>query len=254
MKKYGLIGHPLGHSFSQKWFEEKFARLGITDAEYRLYDIDADTLADLKGWVRRNGLSGFNVTAPYKVAVMDQLYSIEPNAADIEAVNCVDVCDGLLVGYNTDVIAFRETLKPMLPFLAEQALVLGTGGSARAVCCALEDLGIRPQTVSRQPELHPGSISYEEALEEVGRYQVLVNCTPLGTAQNAATRGKTPWPWADRLKPGQLCYDLVYNPSQSRWLREAAAAGATTINGLSMLHFQAELSWGIWTKESEYYF
>lgn len=246
MKRYGLIGHPLGHSWSQRWFEAAFARHGISDSQYRLYDIDAAVVAELRSWALGLGLAGFNVTAPYKEAVLAQMDVLDPAAAAIGAVNCVAVRDGRLTGYNTDAPAFRDTLRPLLPHPAADALVLGTGGAAKAVCHALRELGIRPQLVSRTPAVHPGSISYDEAAPRIAATPLLVNCTPLGTAGNSTTEGRTPWPRPELLTPAHLCCDLIYNPEKSRFLQEAAAAGARTANGLAMLERQAELSWKIW--------
>lgn len=246
MKKFGLIGHPLGHSWSQRWFEAEFSWLGILDAQYRPYDIEASTVDSLRAWALGLGLAGFNVTAPYKEQVIPQLHDLDTAAAAIGAVNCVEVRNGRLIGHNTDAPAFRETLLPLLPHPVPDALVLGTGGAAKAVAHALQEMGIRPQLVSRTPEKHPCSISYAAAAERLAHIPLLVNCTPLGTAGDPATEGLSPWPRPELITPQHRCYDLVYNPAQTPFLHAAAARGARTCNGLAMLERQARLSWEIW--------
>ncbi len=245
MKKYGLIGKSLTHSWSPKWFAEKFAHLGITDAEYRLYEMDS--VVNLRQWAIQNQIDGFNVTIPYKEAVMESLDVVDPSARTIGAVNCVVREGTCLVGHNTDAPAFAQTLAPLLRPWHTQALVLGTGGAAKAVTYALGTLGIEATLVSRTPQSHPGAISYSQASQRSSTHFLIVNATPVGMSRLA---GLSPWPYPHMLTPRHLCYDLVYNPSPTAFLIQAAQAGATVCDGLAMLHTQAELSWQLWTASS----
>lgn len=243
MKKYGLIGKSLSHSWSPTWFAEKFEREGIADAEYRLYEMD--TVERLRQWVEENGIDGFNVTIPFKEQVMPCLDRIDDFARRVGAVNCVEVRDGVLVGHNTDAPAFAETLAPHLRPWHTHALVLGTGGASRAVASALEGMGIENLLVSRNPAGRNGVISYQQAEDLSASRLLLVNTTPVGMYPHI---GQTPWPNAGVLSPRHLCYDLVYNPAPTLFLRQAAQAGAAVCDGRAMLHRQAELSWHFWNQ------
>lgn len=241
MRRYGLIGRRLGHSYSKRWFEDMFVREGVWDAEYDLYEFDELPEREaLHHWVAEKELSGFNVTVPYKEAVVARLDELDGAAEAIGAVNCVEVRDGRLIGHNTDAPAFGETLRPLLREWHTSALVLGTGGAAKAVRYALEQRGIEAMMVSREPERHPGSVSYLEAEELVQERFVLVNATPVGMTPDEA---HTPWPYNYRLGMKHLCYDLVYNPEETRFMLDAELCGAEVCNGLAMLYRQAELSW-----------
>ena len=244
VKKYGLIGKTLTHSWSQRWFEAMFAREKVSDTEYRLYELPSAT--GVRQWALDNGLAGFNVTIPYKEQVLTQLDSLDATADAIGAVNCVRVVDGKLLGTNTDAPAFRDTLRPLLQPWHQSALVLGTGGAAKAVCHALNQLNIESTMVSRNPEENTGSIDYLEAAEHATNCFIIINATPVGMHPYPAG---TPWPHPSSLTHKHLCYDLVYNPMQTRFLKEAMAQGATIQGGLAMLERQAQLSWEYWTKE-----
>lgn len=242
--KFGLIGKTLGHSYSQAWFEAMFAREGIAEASYRLFPLDP--LPDLHCWAAAQGLSGFNVTVPYKEAVLPQLDELDSTAAAIGAVNCVRVTDGRLIGNNTDAPAFRATIEPLLQPHHTQALILGTGGAAKAVAYSLHQLGIRYTFVSRHPDEHPNAIGYGDFIT-VGQTTVdvplIINATPVGMFPHvAASPLPDNFPWSTR----HLCYDLVYNPSPTLLMQQAKAKGATVMSGLEMLHRQAELSWHLW--------
>ena len=237
----GLIGYPLGHSWSQRWFEEMFRREDIDGATYRLYPLPS--LDGLREWVMREGLDGFNVTIPYKEAILPFLDALDAEARVIGAVNCVHVEGGRLTGHNTDAPAFRETITKTITKTGKKALVLGTGGASKAVYHALRQLGIAPTLVSRTPGAHPGAVSYTEAAALMQSHLLVVNATPVGMYPDVEA---TPWPRPDLWTSRHLAYDLVYNPSPTRFLREAAAHGAATLGGLAMLHRQAELSWEIW--------
>ena len=237
MKRFGLIGHPLSHSFSKTHFTEKFEREGL-DCEYENYDIDDIAL------VRELDLSGFNVTSPYKEAIIPYLDELNPIAAEVGAVNTVKVLpDGRLIGYNTDVIGFAETV--FGAELQKTALILGTGGASKAVQYALRQLGIRYSIVSRSTS--KGDYHYEELTPEIIQSHLLiVNATPVGMAPNVNEAPNIPY---DAITPQHTLIDLIYNPEETLFLRKGKEHGATTINGLTMLHAQAEASWEIWTSQ-----
>ena len=202
-----------------------------------------DSVVDLRQWVEENHIKGFNVTIPYKEAVIPHLDQLDPSAQAIGAVNCVEVASNRLIGHNTDAPAFLETLQPLLQPHHHSALILGTGGAAKAVGYALRQLGIGYLLVSRTPEQHTDAVSYSDAASLVGDHLLIINATPVGMYPNV---DDSPWPYPLLLDERHLCYDLVYNPSPTRFLREAEAAGAHTCGGLSMLERQAQLSWEIW--------
>ena len=246
--RLGLIGNPLGHSWSQRWFEEMFRREGIADATYGLFPLP--TLDGLREWVLREDLAGFNVTIPYKEAVIPYLDGLSEEACAIGAVNCVRVRDGRLTGHNTDAPAFRETLLPHLKPWHTRALVLGTGGAAKAVCHVLRGLGIEVTLVSRETKNYKLKtkrltpvVSYAEAAGLMGSHLLVVNATPVGMYPNT---GATPWPYAELWTSRHLAYDLIYNPSPTLFLKQASEGGTATLGGLPLLHRQAELSWELW--------
>ena len=239
--RLGLIGNPLGHSWSQRWFEEMFRREDIEGATYGLFPLPS--LDGLREWVLQEGLAGFNVTLPYKEAVIPYLDGLSEEARAIGAVNCVQVRDGRLTGHNTDAPAFRETLLPHLKPWHTRALVLGTGGASKAVCYVLRGLGITPTLVSRTPKAHSEAVSYAKAADLMESHLLVVNATPVGMYPDTEA---TPWPYADRWTSRHLAYDLVYNPSPTLFLKQASEGGGATLGGLPMLHRQAELSWELW--------
>lgn len=246
MKLYGLIGFPLGHSFSAKFFDEKFSREGI-DAVYRNFELtDIGDLMELLAEYPH--LEGLNVTIPYKQQIIPYLSTLSPDAARIGAVNTVRIDhDGsgnvtALHGFNTDAPAFARTVAPLLPPEPVSALVLGTGGASRAVCTALGWLGVDSTLVSRTPA--PGRLTYADLTPEVmAANALIVNTTPLGMSPNVNDCPDIPYPL---LTANHICYDLIYNPLQTKFLCKAAERGAKTSNGLAMLHLQALLAWKIW--------
>ena len=238
MKRYALIGKKLGHSWSQRWFEEMFSREGMTDRTYLLHEMPS--LNELRQWVKEKQICGFNVTIPHKQAILPMLDTLSPEAEAIGAVNCVCVKDGILIGHNTDAPAFSQTMRDR--HTGGAALILGTGGAAQAVAYALKTMGIPHQLVSRHPARE--FIGYTEALARKKEFDILVNATPVGMWPDVDA---TPWPYG--LEGFRLVYDLIYNPSPTLLLRQASAAGATTIDGLAMLHRQAELSWQLWRQQ-----
>lgn len=235
MKHFALIGKKLGHSWSQQWFNELFAKLGLEDYHYELHEMVS--LDGMRQWVNERNISGFNVTIPYKQAIMPLLDAMTSEAEAIGAVNCVCVNDGRLIGHNTDAPAFRDTLSTF--HFPISTLILGTGGAARAVGYALGNLGIEHVYVSRTPK--DGSISYYDAAALPPRFNMLVNATPVGMWPNVDA-----CPWTADLRRFKYVYDLIYNPSPTLLMQRATACGATVTDGLSMLHRQAALSWQLW--------
>lgn len=245
MKKFGLIGYPLSHSFSKKYFTEKFEQENIADCEYELYPIDQiDRFPGLIGG--DEDIYGINVTIPHKVNVLTYLNELDDAAAKIGAVNCIDIRreEGKTIykGYNTDAYGFEVSLKPFLKAHHTKALVFGDGGAAKAVKYVLDKLGIDFLVVTRKPSAD--SILYNAIDEELLKeYTVLINTTPLGMSPNLDTFPEIPYEF---LTEKHLAYDLVYNPEVTQFLEKAGERGAAIKNGLEMLYLQAERSWYIW--------
>lgn len=245
---FGLIGYPLGHSFSKKYFGEKFASEGIADASYELFPLEN---IDLFPQLLRDHpqLRGLNVTIPYKEQVIPFLDALDPAAAKIGAVNVIDIRDGKLTGYNTDAFGFLQSLKNCFNDLKindlyyTKALVLGTGGASKAVCAMLEQLGISYRKVSRSTKAD--TISYQDLDETtLAAYKLIVNTTPLGTHPKTEEKPEIPY---SALTADHILYDLVYNPPLTSFLLAGKEKGCTLVNGLDMLYLQAEKAWGIWT-------
>ncbi|HNX83600.1 MAG: shikimate dehydrogenase [Bacteroidales bacterium] len=245
MRLYGIIGFPLGHSFSQKHFSEKFEREHLSDHAYRKFELpEIGMLPELL--VREPDLCGFNVTIPWKVKVMDFLDDIDPVAAEIGAVNTVKVTrhggKAWLKGFNTDAPAFRESLLSNLDTLPDSALVLGTGGAAKSVIHTLIDLNIIAVPVSRKPVR--GGYTYDDLpgymISEAG---VIINTTPVGMAPH--TEAMPPIDYSC-LREGQLLFDLIYNPPVTAFLSRGEEHGCITVNGEEMFLIQAGLAWEIW--------
>ncbi|QPH38336.1 shikimate dehydrogenase family protein [Pedobacter endophyticus] len=247
MKTYGLIGYPLSHSFSKKYFTEKFLKEGITDHQYELFPIeDITALPDLLA--NNPSLCGLNVTIPHKVNVLCYLNEVDEAADKIGAVNCISIksFDGenYLKGYNTDAYGFEASLKPLLSPQHQKALIFGDGGAAKAVKYVLDKLGIPYQIVVRKAM--PNTILYSEVTPQIlATHQLLINTTPLGMSPNINTFPEIDY---EQITPEHLAYDLVYNPLDTEFLIKAAERGASTKNGLEMLHKQAEQAWAIWNK------
>lgn len=244
MSLYGLIGYPLEHSFSQQYFTEKFRREGITAAYSNFELADLSQLGELMS--SNPALKGFNVTIPYKSAIIPLLEDVDETAAAIGAVNVVKILpDGTTVGHNTDVDGFVSSLRPFLRDKdISQALVLGTGGAAKAVTYGLRKLSIRPLSVSRTPQ--KGDLTYADLTPQlVSEYRLIVNTTPLGMYPSVDEAPDIPY---SAVSSGHICYDLIYNPAETLFLKKCAEHGATTINGLDMLHRQAEAAWDIWMR------
>lgn len=243
---YGLIGYPLGHSFSAKYFNEKFEREEI-DNSYRLFPLQ--TIDELGKLLESYpSLQGLNITIPYKEKVIPFLNDISPDTKAIGAVNVIKINNAnqggipILSGYNTDWKGFSLSMIPLLNKYVKSALVLGTGGASKAVCYALEQLGITPHLVSRSPS--SGEYTYKDLNGDIIKDNLLiVNTTPLGMSPNVDSCPVIPYHY---LTDRHICYDLVYNPEETEFMKRSAQYGATVKNGLEMLHRQAELSWEIW--------
>jgi len=245
LRTFGLIGYPLSHSFSKRYFTEKFEKEQIDDCNYELFPLVE--IAHIEPLINENeSLRGLNVTIPYKVSVLPFLNEIDPAAMQIGAVNCISIRreNGKieLKGYNTDAYGFEESLKPFLKEHHQRALIFGDGGAAKAVKYTFRKLGIPFLVVVRKPSAD--AILYSDITEEIlQNHTILVNTTPLGTSPNTAECPDIPYHF---LSEKHIAYDLVYNPEVSLFLKNALAQGAAVKNGMEMLYLQAERSWYIW--------
>lgn len=245
-KIFGLIGFPLGHSFSKKYFSEKFERENIAGCRYELFEMQEISL--LPDLVQNTpGLKGLNVTIPYKEQVKTYINRFDGSAAKVGAVNVIKIEDDhSLSGYNSDYYGFRQSLENWLPHFSFHALILGTGGASKAVAAALNDLHIPFLMVSRR--VTPGGLAYEDLAQNpqyVKSHKLIIHATPLGTSPN--TEQAPPIPY-ELLTKNHFLYDLVYNPEATKFMRQGKAQGATVKNGLEMLRLQAEMSWQIWNR------
>lgn len=245
-KIFGLVGYPLGHSFSKKYFNEKFADENI-DAEYKNFEIeDINEVTDI---INHNDIFGLNVTIPHKISVIPLLSQIDPITEAIGSVNVIKIIrtdNGIITrGYNTDAIGFTTSIKPLIQPHHRRALVLGTGGASKAVVYALQQLlGIDVQSVSRNPA--PGIITYADLDSKIMEsHTVVVNATPLGMYPHVETHPDIPY---RLLSPQHLCFDLTYNPSVTTFMRMSSEFGAKTCNGKGMLIGQALAAWDIWNE------
>lgn len=242
MRRYGLLGRTLKHSFSKDYFAKKFTAEGINDALYENFELPQ--IDEFPLLLERNPqIKGLNVTIPYKEEVLQFLTESTEIVTAIGACNCIKIEDAKLTGHNTDAVGFRRSLEPQLQPHHRKALVLGTGGASKAICYALSQLGITYRLVSRKPQL--GQWRYEELTEEIiSTYHLLINTTPLGTYP--AIDEAPPLPY-QHLTPKHFLFDLVYNPAKTRFLAEGEKRGAKICNGHQMLIEQAEESWLIWS-------
>lgn len=244
MKRYGLIGYPLGHSYSATYFARKFEREGIADCRYDLYELPSlDKLQELL--TAEPELRGFNVTIPYKQQIIPLLDDLSPEARAIGAVNCVRREGTKLVGYNTDVLGFRSSLEEFLGAAEiDRALVLGTGGAAQAVQYALAQMELPFDLVSRNPQ--QGNYTYDDLTEEViASHHLIINTSPVGMYPKIEEAPSIPYAF---VTPSHYLFDLIYNPEQTQFLRYGEQRQAHTCNGLQMLFRQAEGAWAIWNR------
>lgn len=243
-KKFGLLGKNISYSFSKKYFTEKFKKIGANHFAYKNFDVE--TVEDFKKIVSETkNLKGMNVTIPYKEAIIPHLSKLSKNAEIIGAVNTISISKkGTLKGHNTDYYGFKKSLKPLLQKHHYKALILGTGGASKAVAYALRKLNIEYDFVSRNPSEY--EFSYEELNQDVfNDYQIIINTTPVGTFPNINDCPPLDY---NLFTNKHIAYDLVYNPSETKFLQAAKAKGATVKNGWDMLVFQAEKAWKIWNK------
>lgn len=247
MQKYGLIGYPLGHSFSKDYFNQKFESEKI-EAEYVNFPIS--DIKEFKNVLKENpDLCGLNVTLPYKTQVMQYLDEVDEDARQIGAVNVIKFAKGLfgklkLKGYNTDIIGFKQSIEPLLNGEHKKALILGTGGASKAVFQGLKQAGIEAVFVSRRPG--DWVITYADLTPEImDSCKVIVNTTPVGMFPHINECPDIPY---DLLTPSHLLYDLLYNPDETLFMKKGKAKGATVKNGLEMLLLQAFAGWEIWNK------
>lgn len=265
MKHYGLIGFPLSHSFSKKYFAAKFETEHITDAKYENYPLEH--IKDLQDLLDDHpNLCGLNVTVPHKINVIKYLDWIEHDARKAGAVNCIRISkespvmaafsgevgvkdhDFRLEGFNTDLYGFEMSLRPLLHHRHSEALILGDGGAAKAVKCVLENLDINFKVVSRKP--HPGNLLFKDLQpHHIKQHPLIINTTPLGTAPNIDECPPIPY---EAITSDHLLFDLVYNPELTLFLKKGAEQGAATKNGYEMLLLQAEKSWEIWNATEKY--
>lgn len=241
---FGLIGANLKHSFSKAYFEKKFAGLKLQG--YRYENFELQNMRDFLSLIKNNTtLKGLNVTLPYKELILPYLDELSNEAKAIGAVNCIKLTEGKTFGYNTDVYGFSQSIKPFLDVNHQRALILGTGGSSKAVAYALKKIGVEVMFVSSSAsKKNEAVLLYGELNELVMRsHKLIVNCTPLGMYPNVNSFPPLPYEF---FSPEHLAYDLVYNPEETLFLKKAAEQGAMVVNGLSMLKLQAEKSWEIW--------
>lgn len=242
IKHYGLIGKKLSHSFSKQYFEDKFKNEGIDSCEYNLYELNE--VIEIKSLIEEENLKGFNVTIPFKENIIPFLDELTPQAKAIGAVNTVKVNNDKLIGHNTDTFGFKQSVKPFIKNHHERALILGTGGAAKAVDYVLQEMGINTLFVSRNAT--DKQIGYNQINDYVMKYHYLIiNCSPVGMFPNINEKPAVPYEY---LTVKHTLIDLIYNPTETEFLKEGKAMGCNTLNGLSMLQQQAEEAWRFWNK------
>jgi shikimate dehydrogenase len=243
LRQFGLIGYPLSHSFSQKFFTEKFLQESIVNTKYDNFPIPSiESFVAL--WKENPSLEGLNVTIPYKKEVIAFLQYSSPVVEAIKACNCIRKFNNELYGYNTDVIGFEKSLLPFFKAHHTHALILGTGGASAAVQWVLQKLHIQYQVVSRKGNAIDGNLSYEQLTKSiVESHTLIINTSPLGMYPNV---NEAPPIAYEAITAQHHLYDLVYNPTETLFMKNGLAKGATVQNGLDMLHIQAEESWAIW--------
>ena len=238
MRHFGIIGYPLLHSFSAKYFNEKFQKEQI-EAEYSLYPIVENELEQVRDLLNR--LDGMNITLPYKQTIIPYLKGLDETASTIGAVNVVHNH----IGYNTDCLGFMESIQPLLRSYDKKALVLGTGGAAKAICYGLTKLQIAPTLVSRTP--HEQAIGYDAIDQSImDTHSIIINCTPLGMLPDVESCPNIPY---ELITNRHLLFDCIYNPEETLFLKKGRLQGASTQNGMRMLIGQANAAWKIWNKE-----
>lgn len=243
----GLLGKKLAHSFSKKYFEDKFNKLQLTGYSYSNFEIEKiDDFPELLQ--KHNSPSGLNVTVPYKESVIPFLDELSAEAKEIGAVNCIKIENGKTIGHNTDWHGFRLSIKPFLEPQHNRALILGTGGSSKAIAYALKQIGVDYYFVTSSSVKKSANTFFYSELNPIilKQFLLIINCTPLGMFPQTDEFPQLPY---DCITENHLAYDLIYNPEETLFLQKCKANGAITINGLSMLQLQAEKSWEIWNEK-----
>ncbi|WLD22789.1 shikimate dehydrogenase [Flavobacterium dauae] len=239
MNTYGLIGKNIDYSFSRNYFNNKFNNEHILNSQYINFDID--NLSKLNNIFKQNN-KGYNVTIPYKKEIIPYLDALDIHSKKIGAVNTIQIKNGQKIGFNTDWIGFKKSLEPLLKTHHTQALILGTGGSSKAVAYALKQLQITYKTVSRTK----GDFVYNQLNQKIlSEYLLIINCTPLGTFPVVDVAPEIPYNF---ITKNHLAYDLIYNPAETLFLKNCREKGAVSKNGLEMLEIQAEESWKLWNR------
>lgn len=238
--KFGLVGKNISYSFSKGYFTSKFNELELDGHTYENFDLaEIEQFPEL---FTSNEIKGLNVTIPYKELVIPYLDALDPQASSIGAVNTIKITGNGTKGYNTDAYGFEQSLLPYLKKQHKKALILGTGGASKAVAYVLDKLGIDYCYVSRKPKRL--QMVYEDISKDVlTTYTVIINCSPVGTFPNINEKPAIPY---ELLGPQHLLYDLIYNPEKTTFLKQGEKRGASIVNGLGMLQFQAEKAWEIW--------
>lgn len=240
MKKFGLIGTGISYSSSKKYFEEKFQQLGLIDHSYAIYDLS--NLTEVLELLMRKDISGLNVTQPFKQSIIPLLGGLDESAKSVGAVNTLRNDNGIWTGYNTDTWGFAKALFPEVSKYVHSAIVLGDGGASKAVRFVLQKLGIPFQVFNRTAK--PNIKTFAEIrIEDIRKNKLIVQCTPVGTSPKITDCIDIPY---EAIGPEHFCFDLVYNPIETEFLKRCAAQKARTKNGLHMLHEQADESWRIW--------
>ena len=236
MRTFGLIGKTLSHSFSEGYFNEKFHKEDINDAEYKNFELN--NISEFTDLISKIKHSGLNVTTPYKESIIPFLDELTPHAKAIGAVNTIQFKDNKLIGHNTDTIGFSQSIYPLLNE-RNKALVLGNGGASKAIQYALKTLNIEYKIVSRKSSFDYSDISSKSIVY----YDIIINTTPLGTYPEIADFPQIPY---KELNENHLLFDVIYNPTESAFLRFGKTRNCSIKNGLEMLEIQAESSWNIW--------
>ena len=242
MINFGLIGKSLSHSFSRSYFEKKFIENELNDHFYKNFELE--TIEQFSNVLKTQNLKGLNVTNPYKESIIPFLDELSIEAKEIGAVNCINIVNGKTIGYNTDAYGFGQSIKPFLDTTHGRALILGTGGASKAVAYALKKIGVEVFFATSSNKKNTNTFFYDEINEGMmNAFKLIINTTPLGLYPNINEAPALPY---HLFTDKHLAYDLIYNPEQTLFLKQAKEKGAVTINGLSMLHLQAQKSWEIW--------
>ena len=244
MRRFGLLGKDISYSFSRNYFGNKFEKEAITDASYENFDLEQITL--FPEILKQEHLAGLNVTIPYKEAVIPFLDKLSKTAKKIGAVNTIKFTkSGKTKGYNTDYYGFKKSLKPFLKPHHKRALILGTGGASKAIAFVFKQLDIEYAYVSRKPNKQIAFTYNSLTPEIISEHSIIVNCTPLGTHPNITDCPDIPY---TGITSKHILFDLIYNPSETQFLKHGKSRNCKTINGLRMLELQAEKAWEIWNK------